>query len=202
MRHGLVVFLITVSTLITINCTRESAPESPIASGTAEKAVDGYAYRLDLDDMQFYWSVEANSLKIKLSADTEGWVGVGFNPTEMMMGASFIIGFVKDGVVTVEDHHGHASRLHRQDVDMGGTDDFSDIGGSEKKGRTEITFRVPLKSADSLDKPINAAGDTKVLLAYGRTDRLVQQHVFRVRSVINFTTGKYSIFLEERTEVK
>ena len=202
MRYCLIAVLITVATVFTLNCTKESAPESPLASGTAEKGDGGYTYRLDLEDLRFYWSVEADSLKIKLSADTEGWVGVGFNPSEMMMGASFIIGYVKDGVVKVEDHHGHASRLHRLDVDMGGSDDFSDAGGSEKKGRTEITFRVPLKSADSLDKQINATGDTKVLLAYGRTDRLVQQHVFRVRSVINFTTGKYSIFLKERTEVK
>jgi len=81
---------------------------------------------------------------------------------------------------------------------MGGADDFTEAGGSEKNGVTEITARVPLASGDSLDKPILSAGDVKVLLAYGKTDRLAQQHMFRVRAVIDFATGKYAVYLKEK----
>lgn len=181
-----------------VACTKDRGPAAPLSTGTAETGPGGYAYMLDVDGMRFYWTADAESLNIKLTAPTTGWVGVGFNPTEEMKDASFIIGYVKDGVATVSDHHGYAKRLHKSDADLGGRDDFSDARGFEKNGTTEITVRVPLKSGDSLDKPIKASGDTMVLLAYGKTDRLAQQHVFRARAAINFSTGKYSIFLKEK----
>lgn len=51
--------------------------------------------------------MEGDQPEVILSAPTEGWVAVAFNPTEMMQGANFIIGYVQDGQVYIRNDYGN-----------------------------------------------------------------------------------------------
>ncbi|MDA3810235.1 MAG: DOMON domain-containing protein [Spirochaetaceae bacterium] len=130
-------------------------------------------------DMTFQWKVESNSLRIILSAPTEGWIAVGFNPSKIMKDADFKLVYVDGSTVHMEDHFGDGLFGHKIDDSLGGSQDFEIIQGKEEMGKTTVEFTIPLNSNDEFDK-ILAEGDVvKVLLAYGTRDDLNRKHKTR-----------------------
>ena len=56
-----------------------------------------YDHEVKDKKIDFAWKVDGDKLAVKLTAETEGWVGIGFNPINEMKGANFILGYVKNG---------------------------------------------------------------------------------------------------------
>ncbi len=160
--------------------------------GAFVSRAETFDHTLKEGPMQFSWSVEAGSLRVQLTGKTTGWVGVGFNPEEMMKGANFILGYVKNGKVKVVDHFGHSDRNHKSDTKLGGQNDTSGVSGSEKKGVTEITFTIPLKTGDEYDTVIDPTGMTTVLLSMGSgRDSIRSVHGFKSIYRVNLSTGRF-----------
>ena len=152
-----------------------------------------YAHEVQVKKMAFAWKVNGDKLEVKLSAETTGWVAVGFNPTDGMKGANFILGYVKDGKVTLSDDFGDSTLSHKADDKLGGTADVTPIGGTEENGKTTIEFAIPLASADPQDGKIDVKGDTVVLLAYGpERDSFKVKHTFRTKLKVNLSTGSFT----------
>ena len=137
-----------------------------------------------IGDFELEWKVDGDSVAFAVSAPTAGWVAVGFEPDRMMMGANLIIGYVADGVAEVTDQWGTSTVTHGLDIENGGTDDLSNIGGNESDGRTRIEFTIPLDSGDSTDKPLSVGQELSVILAYGNRDDLQSYHVHRTSTRI------------------
>lgn len=89
----------------------------------------------------FDWAVQGDTLFIKLSAPTTGWIAVGFEPARMMKDADIIIGAVSEGEVLIEDHFGLKPTSHIRDEEIGGTNDVTILGGSEKTGLQRSCFQ-------------------------------------------------------------
>ena len=150
-----------------------------------------YEHTVEAKSMTFSWKIAGDKLAAKVSAKTEGWVGIGINPSEKMKDANFILGYVKDGQVTIVDHFGNSSNGHKDDVDLKGTSDVTVVGGSEENDVTTIEFLIPLASADKTDGNIEVGGDTTVLLAYGAgRDSFRTKHKERAKMIINLSTGE------------
>jgi len=122
------------------------------------------------------WKVDGPSLIIRISARSEGWVAVGFEPTQAMKDANFIIAYMKDGTVYVRDDYGTERGKHAADTKLGGKNDVNAISGSEENGVTEITFSIPLDSGDVYDKPLSPGNEYYILLAYGKSDSFSAVH--------------------------
>jgi hypothetical protein len=138
----------------------------------------------------FAWKVEGDKLAVKLTAETDGWVGIGFNPVTEMKGANFILGYVKKGVAKLEDDFGYDANEHKPDTKLEGTSDVTLVGGTEADGMTTIEFTLPLDSADKNDTKIDVNGDTTVLLAYGAgRDSFKSKHKYRSALKLNLSTG-------------
>lgn len=160
--------------------------------GTNLWAVD-YDHTLDAKKMSFSWKVDGEKLHVKISAETEGWVGIGFNPSSAMKDANFVLGYVKDGEVKLSDEFGTSNTGHDTDTKLGGTEDVEVLGGTEDKGMTTIEFAIPLKSADTKDGAIEVDGDTLVLLAYGSGRKsLKSKHKYRAAFNVNLSTGTFT----------
>jgi hypothetical protein len=149
-----------------------------------------YQHSLTVDQMTFDWSVEGQNLMIKLSAPTKGWVGIGFNPSEGMKDANFILGYVKDGKVELSDDFGTQFTKHVQDIKQDGTDDVTVIGGNETGNTTTLEFSIPLKSGDASDGIIDPKADTVVLFAYGPDrDSFRMKHQYHKAITVNLESG-------------
>lgn len=150
-----------------------------------------YQHKLQAGDMIFSWTIQGDEIHVQLSAKTEGWVAVGFDPIDAMEGANIIIGAVKDGQVKIEDHFGDRKRGHTSDEELGGKNDVKNPAGTEEKGITTISFTYPLNPGDKYDKSIPADGKGKVMLAYGAgKDSFKNRHPFNVVFEIDFKTGE------------
>ncbi|OGR22105.1 MAG: DOMON domain-containing protein [Desulfobacterales bacterium RIFOXYA12_FULL_46_15] len=150
-----------------------------------------YQHRLEAKDIIFSWTLEGDLIHVQLSAKTEGWVGIGFDPEDAMAGANIIIGAVKDGQVKIEDHFGDRKRGHSSDEELGGKNDVQNPAGTEDKGMTTISFTYPLNSGNKYDKPVPADGTGKIMLAYGAgKDSFKNRHAYHVLYEVNFKTGE------------
>jgi hypothetical protein len=151
-----------------------------------------YAHTVEAKDIKFSWTVvNGDTLAAKISAETDGWVGVGFNPSKKMKDANYVIGYVKDGEVKIVDEFGTTATGHKNDESLGGTTDVQDVSGTEEGGVTTIEFKMPIKSDDKNDGSLDINGDTVVLLAYGAgRDSLKSKHKYRTSMTINLSTGE------------
>lgn len=149
-----------------------------------------YAHEFSDKDMSVAWRIDGETLAVKMSAPTEGWVGVGFNPTDQMKDANFVLGYVKKGEAKIIDEYGTDTAKHSSDKKLGGTVDATLVAGVEEGGVTTIEFTMPVNSADKNDTKIDVSGDTIVLLAYGAgRDSFKSKHKYRSTFKVNLTTG-------------
>ena len=149
-----------------------------------------YQHSLDAEKMTFSWSVGSDQLAVKLSAPTTSWVAVGFNPSNKMKDADIIIGYVKNGKVTISDEFGIAATQHKGDSSVGGQDNVTVVGGSEEGDVTVIEFSIPLNSGDKKDHVIDPNGDTVVILAYAEgRDSFRVKHKFATTLTVNLSSG-------------
>ena len=149
-----------------------------------------YQHTLTVDQMNFSWNVNADTLAVRLSAPTTGWVAIGFNPTDMMKDANIIIGYVKDGKVEISDDFASGQTTHIPDDKRGGTSNVTVVGGNETGNTTTLEFTLPLNSGDANDGVINPTADTKIMLAYGPDrDSFKMKHQFAKELTVNLASG-------------
>lgn len=150
-----------------------------------------YQHSLTFEKMNFDWTVDGETLAVKLSAPTTSWVAIGFNPTKKMKDADIIIGYVKKGKVKIADEFGTGTTQHKSDKKIGGADNVTVVGGSEENGVTTIEFTIPLNSGDAKDHAIDPAADTKVIWAYGEgRDSFRVGHKKQGTVMVNLSTGE------------
>ena len=126
---------------------------------------DGFKM-IELEGSEVQWKVDGGSVRFKVSAPTEGWVAVGFEPSRFMQDANIIIGYVQNGEVFISDHFGTSAFAHRKDEDIGGTSDVTNPAGSESGGRTTLEFTLPLDSGDEFDQPLTEGETITLILAH------------------------------------
>jgi len=164
-----------------------------LVAGVGFGSAADYDHKIEIDKMTFEWKLDDKVIHVRLTAATTGWVGVGFNPSDEMKDANFIIGYVKKGKVKVTDHFGTSNRQHDKDEKVGGKTNVTNITGSEKKEITEIGFTIPLNSGDAKDQVINPDAETTVLLAYGSgRDSFRSKHEFKAALKVFLKTGKFT----------
>ncbi len=148
-----------------------------------------YQHSITVEDMTLDWSIEGETLAIKIAAKTNGWVGIGFNPESRMKGANIVLGYVKDGKVKISDDFGHKKTMHKKDTKLGGENNVTLIKGNEEGKLTTLEFTIPLNSSDSSDGSLDPTGDNTVLLAYGKRDSMRSGDAFNETITLNLSTG-------------
>ncbi|XP_033106266.1 DBH-like monooxygenase protein 1 homolog [Anneissia japonica] len=149
-------------------------------------------------DFMFKWRVDREDILIEMSANSLGYVAVGFSPNGGMPGSDIVVGWVKDDEAFLSDRHGKTNSM--PDVDV--SSDYDILYGFEEGGRTTIGFKRTLNTCDGDDYVINS--DTaRVIWAVNEmdpedTDNLIYHGPSRgVRSVVLLNAPEKSITLPE-----
>jgi hypothetical protein len=154
--------LVIITVIISVNCNTVKDEQSQVPGDS-----------LTVSNINFYWKAESESLHVRLSAPTTGWVSAGFDPTagQGMQDADYIIGYVvNDSVFFIQDNYGDSPTTHLADTLGGGFNNVKPIKGTESNGRTEIEFMIPLNSGDTRDRVLVVGNTYSVQLAYGPND--------------------------------
>ena len=110
---------------------------------------------------------EPQNLDCELICTTTGWIGVGFDPVNIMQGANFIIGYHNAGNTFIRDDFGTSTGTHASDTSLGGVNNVFNAASSEVNGVTTLSFKIPLNSGDVFDKNLLIGGTYNIILAHG-----------------------------------
>jgi len=111
---------------------------------TKAKAWDGvisageYSHMTEVVGVKVYWYNEAKELHVGLVSPGKGFVAIGFDPEQRMMGANIILTTVKDGKVETWDDFGVAETSHSPDTSLGGRDNVLKAAGTESDKGTVV----------------------------------------------------------------
>ena len=144
------------------------------ASTQAQKLVqtDGIVLNYTIKDGQF---------NAKVKAPTQGWIAVGFNTADDIVGADLKMFRVLDGKAEAEDQLVTATGVHPADKH----NELRVIAGNENPYGTTIQFSMPLNSGDKDDIALKADKLYYIILAYSTEDDF--DHHSRVRKHLKFT---------------
>lgn len=155
-----------------------------LLSLTLISALDSKNKYIKVDDMDISWEIVDDNAIFTISAPTNGWVSIGFEPTKMMKDADIIIAYVKDGVLNIEDHYGNGNVTHKPDIDLGGEDNVNPVKGIETDKMTTVTFAIPLNSGDKYDKVLEEGKNYTIIFAYGKKDDFKSWHKYKSKAEI------------------
>src|SRR3989339_766273 len=152
------VVLLCISTGLLGACNKSNSSSS--------SAPTVYEDQVTAAGVTMQWNVAGSDLAVTLTAQTAGWVAVGFSPSVGMQDANIIIGYISGGSGFIRDEYGSGVNTHSPDS----TNNVTVITGTETGGMTQIKFTLPLDSGDAQDRPLAIGSVYKILLAYGNAD--------------------------------
>ncbi|CAM9139722.1 unnamed protein product [Choristocarpus tenellus] len=156
-------------------------------SSTGESTFDldsSYDLKWDLDDFRVNFTITVGE---EIST---GFIGLGFGSVDME-GADIV--FCEfDGTGTGPDCYDGISVANRQpdrDIDVGGTDELTNVAFSVANGFTTVSWVRPLLATEVHDNAVETSGTTDVVVAYN--PHSVSFHgMNRIgRAKIDFSTG-------------
>ncbi len=163
-------FLLLSGSLTMIPLTA-GAEEDRLKKTAVPCVIDGvvepgeYSLSRDFKQMKLYLNRTSERLYVALTAETEGWVGIGFK-SKVMNNAEVVMGFVKDG----------KTYLYQQSVKGRAHDDkkLPYVKSSAIRESSKMTVLEVELLAQDLIEP-----DQKVLplvIAFGNADSITQYH--------------------------
>lgn len=174
--------------------TAPAAPSPSSGPALAEKPgdwkADGvisdkeYSKKQVFGELEVYSRIDGDVVRMALKAKTNGYVSIGFDPTDRMKDADMVMGYVKDGKAFVADMFSTGpTGPHPPDDQQGGRNDVTVFGGSKKDGVTILEFERKLVTGDSKDKEIKK-GDNKIIWAIGDAEAFTGRHSKRGGGVL------------------
>lgn len=123
-----------------------------------------------------YKVMESQQLLCRLSANSDGWVAIGFAPSAQMKDANFITGYHAGIYGYIRDDFGVDNTSHAADVSLGGSSDVTLLSSSNSEGRTTLEFELPLASGDEYDRTMTVGSTYPVIFASGSADDFDSYH--------------------------
>lgn len=155
-----------------------SGDSAPIVDGVVLR--DEYLLQIEVQNtnVEVYTYSNETHLWVGLRTSNLGWIGIGFEPeAPFHQGTNFIIGYVENGQLSIQDAYGLGDIGHVSDEILGGFDDILESAGSESEGNTTIEFMIPLDSGDQYDKPLELNQTYTIIVAsHATADDFISWH--------------------------
>jgi hypothetical protein len=127
--------------------------------------------------MEVSWKNDEDYIYMALKGSTDGWVSLGFEPSEWMKDADMVMGWVEGGKSVVRDEYSTGNYgPHLEDTELGGSDDILASGGRQEGGYTVIEFKRRLDTGDRFDKSFTPGQRVSAIWAMGRSDDSEAKH--------------------------
>lgn len=141
--------------------------------------------RVELGGMTTKHRIVGDRVEFTLTAPTNGWLGIGFNDRNSIVGSDLYLMHVIDGKTAGQDMYVKGAGDPRLDQSLGGTSDLQIISGEESAGKTKVVFSLPLNSTEQYDYQLEPGKSLWLILAYSTHDEFA--HHSRMRKHVRFT---------------
>ena len=143
---------------------------------------------VSIQGMELSYALRSDSIDITLSAPTRGWVGIGFNKVNSIVGSDLMLFHIVENKSEVLDMFVLSAGNPKPDVELGGSTTAVIKQALETGNRTVIDFSMPLHSKDPYDFPLEPGKDFWLILAYSTHDEF--DHHSRMRRHIQYRFDK------------
>ncbi|MEM1339918.1 MAG: DOMON domain-containing protein [Bacteroidota bacterium] len=140
---------------------------------------------ITIQGMSFTYRVDQDLLHCTVEAATKGWVGVGFNAKNSIVGSDLYLFQVVNNKATGVDLYVKGVGNPVKDVALGGQSSFKILNATEVGNTTTVEFTVPLHSKDPYDFVHKMEEEYWIILAYSVADDF--GHHSRLRKHFPFT---------------
>ena len=141
--------------------------------------------KITASGITFTYQIIEERLKCSLEAPTNGWIGVGFNTKNAIVGSDLLLFNIIDQQVSSTDLYVKGVGNPVRDIKNGGRNSIVIKEGKERQGYTKVHFSIPLISGDPNDFEHSLGQKAWLILAYSTDDDF--EHHSRVRRHIPFT---------------
>ncbi len=154
-----------------------SLPSQPLFNqGMEEKSVK-------IDGMTVRWSLQpGGTIECTMTAPTTGWLALGFNTHDDIVGTNLIMASIEQGKVRIEDQYVVRSGEHLPVNMLGGTSAVSNVQGTEQHGISTVSFTITQHAQDRFHHNLTEAASVFLICAYSMEDDFahhsrMRQHV-------------------------
>lgn len=125
---------------------------------------------IHVNGMEMTYQVTDDSITILLMAPTSGWVGIGFNSEDNILGSDLLLFHVKGDQIHGKDMFVKGFGDPREDNSLQGSDSFRILSGSETVQQTQVQFRIPINNQDPFDFKHTLSKSFWLILAFSTHD--------------------------------
>lgn len=129
--------------------------------------------------MRMDYEIANDSVTISLKAPTTGWVGIGFNDENNIVGSDLLLFHVVNGHAEGKDMYVKGIGDPREDIDLQGSPSFALLHGKEENRNTQIQFRIPLNNEERSDFKHALSKPFWLILAYSTHDEFDHHSIMR-----------------------
>ncbi len=137
------------------------------------------------DGISLTYTIADKHLVCELKAETLGWVGVGFNTENSIVGSDLLLFNIVKGQASCVDLFVKSAGNPLPDEALGGKHTIELLDAEEKSSTTKVKFSIPLSSGDPFDFKHEMGKRFWLILAYSVADDF--KHHSRVRRHIPIT---------------
>ena len=124
-------------------------------------------------------AIENNSILIKIKAPTKGWLAVGFNDKNEIVGSDLKMFRVKNDQLDCEDQFVIGIQSHPNDEGLQGKKNIKLLKGQETNEGTSVIFKIPMTSNDLFDFSHEIDQNFWLILVYSASDDFSHHSVIR-----------------------
>lgn len=141
--------------------------------------------QIQVERMQISWEHQGDQITFTATAPDDGWVALGFNTENNIVGSNLIIIGVNGDNVQAEDFYVVSAGNPKPIKSLGAKSQIKNYKGWEKQGKTTIAFSLPVKSNDDYHLDLKEGSKVWLICAYSMEDDF--GHHSRMRRHIEIT---------------
>ena len=123
-------------------------------------------------ELELRWEISKDRLIIIVQGPSKGRISVALGAESDISGANVLVAWVDDmmGIAMGEDHFGTGPEEHKNDMELGGSQNIQVLAGRQTEDMTEVTFAIPLITDDEYDIPLEAGKSYPVIISCTDSD--------------------------------
>jgi len=144
-----------------------------IGTGTSEwKSVEK-------NGMLFAWKINGAYMECEVSSPGQGWLAIGFNEEDKIVGSNLIMGAAEYGHFKMNDRYVVAFGRHESVLSLGANEALMNRDVVEKTKGTTMSFKIKRKNTDKYHVILEEGKEIYIWLAYSENDNFAHHSAMR-----------------------
>lgn len=138
-----------------------------------------YSQKISVNQMNVSWEFQQDSIVFEADAPDDGWIALGFNSKNDIVGSNLIMVNVINGKASAEDFFVVSAGNPRPVEEFDVKPQVSKVSGTESNGQTKVRFSLPVKASDTYHFNLQKGHEIWLICAYSMEDEF--DHHSRMR---------------------